>query len=619
MYKSKKLMMNRLLNYSMVLLMAVLFGQRGHAQDVTATWSYDNADVMTATMALSGSSQAGMVNAVENNGLQMKVEAHGATFRNNGNNIQVRTGAVFSVPVKTAGDLVTVKGYPGYSKYTIGGSNEIYENTNDNPVTTYKAKRSDAEAGYVAVTSADDNNYFLSLSVVQYAPKEKVTLSNEAATVTFPFNLGTEGQTATFSNANYFLNSKVVVGSNFVIEDKNSQSGFDQTRLKSGGKETAAATTNLVQFLFTPKPGFTFTPTKVSLKSTRYGTDGGKLDFAWLNPNGTTVTLATAQTPNRENGKDANKEQTDFKYSEYSYTITGATPAEGTCGLNINIYSLDNGKRVGFADIVIEGTLSGTEQDVPILTSFKINGNKYAVEDVFGEAYEATLKLPKAEAMVSQSNPLTDLEAASGEIGTVTYEGSATACKVTIPMTAGDTQMAYVLNVAQRPDYTLSYMDVDGTTVLTTQTVEEDAAIGQFAYDIANVQAKKDGYKARGWFKQNSVGVKFTTADVITANTKLYAVETEIEVPSNSRKYVYDLTNQYFYDEDHEGFNSIGQGKWHDKQHGWEFKPGDKIELLVGPKATVNFALCAYSPAAATIDGSNGASQGRQRWRCRFY
>jgi hypothetical protein len=39
-------------------------------------------------------------------------------------------------------------------------------------------------------------------------------------TVAFPFNEGTEGQTATFTNADWFLNSKVTYGSNLTLKDK---------------------------------------------------------------------------------------------------------------------------------------------------------------------------------------------------------------------------------------------------------------------------------------------------------------------------------------------------------------------------------------------------------------
>ena len=563
------------------------------SQAITGTWTYSNEDVMTATMALSGSTEAGEVEAVEKNGLMMVVEANGASFRNNGDNIQVRSGAVFKIPVKNAGDLVTVKGYPNYSYYTIGNSTEELNNEN-----TYTAKRSDAEAGYVAVTSTNDNNYYYAISVVQYAPKEKVTLDNEPATITFTFNEGTEGQTATFSNADYFLNSKVSHGTGVVLEGKDNK-GMNQTWFNPVAKDSKANEGNAIRFLFTPKPGLTFTPTKVSFKSTRFGTNGGKLDIAWQNPDGTAVNLASGEQPVRDNA--------DPNVSEFVYDVAGAAGGEGTCGLCINLYSLDNGKHVGFSDILIEGVLNGTEKDVPVLASFKINGNEYAVEDVFGEAYEATLELPKAEQMVGVNNPLTDVTAASGEVGEITYEEKDDACTVTIPMTAGETQMNYILNVVFKPDFTLTYLDVEGN-VLTTQTVEKDAKIGQFAYDIENVSSTKNGFKARGWFKQDYLGAKFTIEDVITSDVNLYAIETEIEVPSASRKYVYDLTNQWFYDEDHEGFNSLGSGYWHDTQHGWAFNNGDQIELLVGPKATINFSLCQYSKAGATIVGSNGAS-----------
>ena len=300
---------------------------------------------------------------------------------------------------------------------------------------------------------------------------------------------------------------------------------------------------------------------------------------------------------------------TDVKYSEYSFDITGATVAEGQCGLKLNLYSLDPGKTVGFCDIIIEGTLSGTEKDLPILASFKINATEYAADELFeadGTDMVGTFELSKTDTMVSESNPLTDITAASGEIGTVTYESTETSCKVTIPMTAGETAINYILNIVQKPDFTLTYIGLDGSTV-GTQTVEKDAAIGSFDVDIESVRGAQEGYKARGWFKQDYVGEKYQTSTVITADTKLYAIETEIEVPSDSKKYTFDLTDQFFYDEDHEGFNSVGNGYWHDKQHGWAFQNGDKIELLVGKKASITLSLCQYS-SETPINASNGAT-----------
>lgn len=600
-------MKKNLQRLSLLCLLAMV-GMLAQAQTVTATWDFADATIMESTMAFSGTSEAGKVASVENNGIEMIIEANGATFRNNGNNIQVRTGAVFKVPVKNIGDLVTVKGYPGYSKYTIGSSTEVLTDEN-----SYKAKAGDVENGFVAVTSADANNYYYSLSVEQYAPKEATTLENEAATATFPFNLGTDGQTATFGDdADYFLSSKVVYGENLSIvgtKTPKEMAEMVQTAFQPAAKESAAGATNDISFLIIPKPGFTFTPTKVSFKSTRYGTNGGAVDIAWLNPDETTVSLATGRIPNRNDGTNPKEGETDAKYSEYSFDITGATASEGQCGLKLNLYSLDNNKQVGFCDIIIEGTLSGTEKDLPILASFKMNGTEYAADDIFeadGSDFTGTVELSKTATMVSESNPLTDISAASGEIGTVTYESTETSCKVTIPMTAGSTAINYILNIVQKPDFTLTYYGLDGTAI-GTQTVEKDAAIGTFAIDIETVTGAQEGNKARGWFKQNYVGAKYKTTDAVTGNISLYAVETEIEVSSDSKKYTFDLTDVNFDDADHEGFNSIGSGKWHDNQHGWELNNGDKIELLVGKKATVTLSLCKYSKGNP-INASNGAT-----------
>ncbi len=568
-------------------------------EDITATWDYSDADVMAATVALSQGS--GKVDDVAKDGIKMTVESNGASFRNNGNNIQVQQGAVFKVPVQSTEDVVKVKGYPGYSYYTIGNSEE-YQNTNDNPETTYKAKLADVEQGFVAITSTNNNNYYYSISVDLKAKKEPVTLDNEAVTATFPFHEGTEKQTAVFGDdADYFLSSKVAHGSGLTITGKGTPKDLTspvETLFQPTEKVNSATDDNAIQFIIVPKPGFTFTPSSVSITATRFGTDDGLLDFSWINPDNTTVTLATGQRPNRNDGSKKHDSDTNAKFTTFTYEITGATAAEGQCGLKVNLYGLANNKQIGLSDIVINGTLSGTEREMPILASFKLNGTEYAADEVFeidGSDYVGEVKLSKSATMVSAENPLTDITAASGEIGTVTYEGSETACTVTIPMTAGKESINYILNVVQKPDYTLTYIGLDGSTI-GTQTVEEDAAIGEFAVDIASVEGAKEGYKARGWFKNDYVGEKYKTADVITSDISLYAIETEIEVASDSRKYSFNLADPFFYAEDHEAFTPTegSKCKFHDTTHGWSFYDGDQVDLLVGPKATIYVTLCQY-------------------------
>ena len=584
------------------------------AADITGTWDYANTDVMAETMALSGSATEGTVKAIEDNGLLMTVAANGATFRNNGNNIQVRKGAVFKVPVKSTEDVVTVYGYPGYSYYTIGNSEEI-TNTGTNPSTSYTAKNSDVSQGYVSITSTNDNNYFYKITVLQKAQEEKPVLENVPATATFPFNLGTEGQKAEFGDAaDYFLASKVEVGSGLFIKDKNNGIGFDMTRIEPYDQNNNVDETNKIQFIIQPKYGLTFTPKSVAFKTTRFGTDNGLLDIAWLNADGTTVTLATGVKPNRNSGTNpAIAEEEGQKFSNLSYEVTGATPGEGPCGLQINLYHLQSGKQVGFADIVIVGEINGQEVEVPMLASFTANGKEYLADDVFtaeGSAYKATIELFSSDPMISAENPVTDVSAYSGEIGEITYNGNDDACVATIPVSLGNISIDYIINFVRKPFFTLTYYDTDNTT-MGKQQVEKDTPIGEFAIDFNDAKAD-EGYKVRGWFEKSTGGRKFTTADIITADAMLFAMDTEIEEASTYKKYNFDLTSNLFYPEDHEAFVPVG-GYWHDVQHGWAFKNGDRIELLVGPKASVSVTNCRYGDASAELvfTDANGNEVGR--------
>ena len=568
------------------------------AADVTATWDWQNANPESIKSTnIQGTDATGTV-ASDVDGIQLDVLAAVA-----GTNIKLQYNAsgyaqfnnntAIRVPVKSKGDLVTVVSYPGQSKYTVGGEDATGQNT-----FTHTASASEASKGYVEVI-ATATAYLYSISVVQYEAKEPTTLDNEPATATFPFNLGTSGQKATFSNADYWIGSKVATGSNMGILDSRTISDVTFTRIQPKSASASAAATDYVLFRIQPKFGFTFTPKSVSLKAYKDGTGNGKLTIKWVTADGTETEIASNVDVQRNNATPP--------YSSFTYDdLSKVTPVEGVCGLKVYIGgNLATNKQVGLSDVVIEGTLSGTEVEVPVLGSFTINGTEYTVDNVFGDDYEATLKLSKSETMVSSENPLT-ATAISGEVGTITYDGDATQCTVTIPMTAGDVALSYVLSVVQKPDYTLTYYDVEGNK-LTTQTLEEDQTIGAFAYNIEDVSSTIDGYKARGWFKNNYVGEKHKVSDVVTSNLSLYAVQTEIEYPSESKKYVFDLTDKNFDPADHEAFTPVGTGKLHtDPKHGWVFGTGDQIQLLTGTKASIILSLCQYS-ADDKITASNGA------------
>lgn len=519
---------------------------------------------------------------------------HGWTF-GPGQTIKLAVGGDATITIGacaySSGEDITITDAAGNTLGTISGKNDTDGGTN-----TFEYE---GEATTLTLTFAG-RDYIHNVAIVNHGKagddgqKELATLDNEPVTATFAFNIGTEGQKADFGDANaYFVTSKVTYGSNLVLKglDANGigQTQFDpltQQNESSGG--TAADESNAIKFLIQPNYGLTFTPKKVSFKTTRFGTDNGLIDVSWMNPDKTTVSLAVGVKPVRNN------ETTP--YSALSYDINEATPAEGTCGLVINLYHLQNGKQIGFSDIVIEGTLSGTEMEVPILATLTINGTEYTSEKLFDDAYEAEMELTKKVDMVSESNPVT-ATAKKGEIGTITYDGDNTHCTVTIPMTLGETTVQYVLNIVQKPDFTLTYIDTDKKTVLGTQTVEKDAPIGEFAVDYSTATAE-EGFKVRGWFTKTVGEVKYTVDDIITGDINLYAVATEIETASTYKKYNFDLTNKLFDAADHEAFNPTGEGfYWHDTQHGWAFKTDNKIDLLVGPKAVVSVTLCRYGAA----------------------
>ncbi len=569
--------------------------------DVNAEWSWQNNwPTSLASVHIEGTTGT-VASSVE--GIELFVDATNGKLASNGDNVQFNKGTILRVPVVSSNDIVIVIAHPyNFTEIKIGGN--IY----NSEYTEYKASAVDAANGYVEV-EATTNIYLYGISVQQKAPKGLAELDNEPVTATFAFNLGTEDQKADFGEAaDYFVTSKVTWGSNLFLKGLGASGGgqtqFEPlTQQNEGESGTAADESNAIRFLIQPNFGLAFTPKKVSLKTTRYGTDNGLLDFSWQNPDKTTVSLAVGVKPNRNN--DSNP------VTELSYDIEGATPGEGTCGLLINLYHLQGAKQIGFSDIVIEGTLSGKEKEVPVLATLTINGEEFTAEQIFDDAYEAEMELSKKVKMVGETNPV-EAKAKKGEVGVIGYVGDDTQCVVTIPMSFGETNVEYVLTLTQKPDYTLTYIDTDKQTVLGTATREKDEAIGQFDIDFATATAD-EGMKVRGWFLKTAGGEKYTADYVVTGDINLYAVATEIEEPSTYKKYFFDLTDKLFDPADHEAFNPSGNYYWHDAQHGWAFKADDnnKIDLLVGPKATVSVTLCRYGSANdIVITDANGNELG---------
>ena len=212
------------------------------------------------------------------------------------------------------------------------------------------------------------------------------------ATVTWVFDSGSEGQTATYSSgaATLLDANKVTLGSNLAYNGVQKLTDFNETKIRANvPNESEATDANAVTFTFTTKSGTKFQAKKISFAATRLGTDGGKLDAAWVDAGGKTV-LTTGQTPNRNN--DANQPYTNYSFEEFNSTAT-----EGDCSLVINIYALgqkkddgsNNLKDYGLGNIAVSGKLSQTSSgisqtnnDVTVSrTYYNIKGQKLSVPD----------------------------------------------------------------------------------------------------------------------------------------------------------------------------------------------------------------------------------------------
>lgn len=199
--------------------------------------------------------------------------------------------------------------------------------------------------------------------------------------ITWPFNTGTTGQTATVNStiSEGIASTSVTLGSELeYIGTLNV--GITETRIKQNNVNATTATdANAVTFQINIADGYKFKASEVSVTATRKGTDRGKMDINWIDDGGT-INIATGVTPNRDNNASQ-------KYSVYDVTIEDeTTESSSQCKLVVNIYELsfDNGtpsyKDIGLANIIVEGTLiAPTGISMPVSFSLPLSTEYYNI------------------------------------------------------------------------------------------------------------------------------------------------------------------------------------------------------------------------------------------------
>lgn len=560
-----------------LLSLLLVFAFIAKAQNVTAVWDFqNNLPEGINTAANFQGNEGDLASTVE--GITMHVNATQGKLKGRTSDVQFNAGTILQIPVKSANDVVTVTSYPNYHNLTIGGKAATED------VTKYNATSAEVAKGYVEVV-ATGGCYLYQVMVVH------VSAIQEKALYTTDF---TEWKKVDGKTAN-----------NTLVDLKTlySKEAFTMTL---NGVEINPTGTNTK---FADRTGY--------MKTLKYTGE-----YSTAEPSAVTsplasitkITLHQAATGGTRGIKVSVKGDSDADWvAIHNVSIVTTSGEDLTLNVNrtncqIKFEGFKLSQNAYVTDLAIYGNVDMSK--TPMLGSFSLNGTKYSAVDIFNEDASgkqlATLLVSKKTNLISETNPLKDLVAANGTIKSTTYtttgEGADQKTVVTIVVESNGDEVTYELTVAFKPDFTLTYYNIDGTTAIGTQKVEQDANIANFKEGIEDKVTVAEGKKFRGWatdLKKDSK--KFTTSSVITADTKLYALVTDIETASETARYDYDFQKEGFAINDHEAISVEGNGKWHDATHGWSFEATDKLKVKMGGKGYIKMNLCQYSKTGKII------------------
>jgi hypothetical protein len=560
-----------------LLSLLLVFAFIAKAQNVTAVWDFQNNLPEGINTAANFQGKEGdLASTVE--GITMHVNATQGKLKGRTYDAQFNTGTILQIPVKSANDVVTVTSYPNYHNLTIGGKAATED------VTEYNATSAEVAKGYVEVV-ATGGCYLYQVKVVHVSAIQEKALYTTDFTEWKKVDGKTANNTLVDLKTLYSKEAFTMTLNGVEINPTGTNTKFaDRTGYMKTLKYTGEYSTAEPSAVTSPLASIT----KITLhQAATGGTRGIKVsvkgdgDADWV----TIHNVSIVTTSGEDLTLDVNRTNCQIKFEGFKL-----------------------GQNAFVTDLAIYGNVDMSK--TPMLGSFSLNGTKYSAVDIFNEDASgkqlATLLVSKKTNLISETNPLKDLVAANGTIKSTTYtttgEGADQKTVVTIVVESNGDEVTYELTVAFKPDFTLTYYNIDGTTAIGTQKVEQDANIEKFAEGMEEKVTVSEGKKFRGWageLKKDSK--KFTTSSVITADTKLYALVTDIETASETARYDYDLQKEGFDINDHEAISVEGNGKWHDATHGWSFEATDKLKVKMGGKGYIKMNLCQYSKTGKII------------------
>ena len=158
----------------------------------------------------------------------------------------------------------------------------------------------------------------------------------------------------------------------------------------------------------------------------------------------------------------------------------------------------------------------------------------------------------------------------------------------TLNQNAYVTNLSIYGNVEKKSEVNINYYDVDGTSLIGTEKVAANSKLTyRYGADDVHVSSLGNNYKFRGWFSGTGVSsTKVPEGTELTVDLNLYAKATPIETADYGTEYTYDLTKNYWYQEDHELIDIIG-GEWNADKNSWYFENGGTIQLQVAQYASI--------------------------------
>lgn len=574
----------------------------------TAAWNWNQAsNVISGSLSktvqgnvdFEESDVAGVALTVDATGSGQKVQ-----YANNGTGyIQFNTGTAIYVPVKCAGDVITINAYPGNAGYKIGDGSPV---SNDEEVYTVTA--SDASNGYVKIT-ATNNKYLCGITLKHFEFKDFALnmyngnpfFTNTPTSNPYYVTVNESGVASYATTEPAFYNAKMTFGgyngdqhgyANMVANIPVVPGKYDITignckhtgpyLVKNG--ETLLATINANSNCYN---GTAETATTETI------TIDSPMTLTIIN-NGSNATYTPYFAISRVGESDNPDFKVDFRVntSNYPQGYYVITPTEGLPdGVvieNVSIHGQQHGASSATITVPVYGPVKFT------FGSCEYGNHKVSVKKNGTDYTEITDNIKTCENTVSS---LTD--ATYNSFYTWVYNENESA---TLTFTLNGF-LPYFFAESCGQQHTVTYYNTDGTK-LGEETVEGGSTL-TYAYGENDVTIGT-GKKFIGWFDAASMGKKVAEGTTISKDISLYAIAIDVETLGNN--YTWNLTDPGFDPADHELISTVG-GHYHN-DHGWIFGSGEKIQVQVDGKVTLGFEVCNYSNSQDIIvsDG-NGFSQ----------